>query len=328
MDRTERLGVFLKVAELLSFSRAAEHLGLPRATVSSAIQELEEQLDARLLHRTTRKVRLTTEGEAFVERAEQVTADVDRLMGMFRVERAQLHGRLRIDLAIGIARDLVVPNLPSFLADHPGITVELSSTDRRVDLIREGFDCVVRAGPVADPNLVFRTIGAYEMVNCASADYVARRGRPTRLADLERHLLVDYVNVFGQAAPEFEYVAEGKLVTRPMRTSVTVNAVDTYLAAALHGLGIVQIPEISARPHLERGALVELLPKHRPPPMPVSLVFPNRRHVPERVRIFAGWLESLIAPRLTRSARASGAAAAPRPTRSRTSPSKRRPRRG
>lgn len=303
MDPTERVRVFLKVAEQLSFRRAAEHLGLPKATVSTAVLELERSLDARLLHRTTRKVRLTREGEAFAERANAFVAERDALFGMFQKEPAKLRGRIRVDVTIGIARDLVVPSLPEFLAAHPDLELELSSTDRRVDVIREGFDCVLRGGPIADPSVVFRRIGEYEMVNCASRSYVAAHGRPTRIADLASHVLVDYATTFGERSSGFEYVLDGATRSVPMTTSLTVNAVDTYLAACLAGIGIVQIPRLSVRSHLESGALVELLPRHRPPPMPLSVVLPNRTHTPERVRVFVAWLESLVRPRLASQSR-------------------------
>lgn len=302
METTERLTVFLKVAELLSFSRASEHLGLPRTTVSTTIRELEDALGARLFHRTTRKVRLTRDGEALVERAEHLVGELDALLGMFREGPAVLRGRLRVDVPTGVARDLIVPRLPEFFREHPELTLELSSTDRRVDVIREGFDCVLRAGPIADESVVFRTIGAYDMINCASAEYVASRGRPRRIAELAEHVLVDYVPTFGQRSTGFEYAVDGQIHAVPMRTSLTANAVDTYVGACLAGLGIVQIPSISARPHLATGQLVEVLPRFRPDPLPVSLVLPNRRHLPERVRAFMIWLEALVGPRLSRRA--------------------------
>ncbi|HSC87243.1 MAG TPA: LysR family transcriptional regulator [Polyangiaceae bacterium] len=310
MESTEQLRVFLEVARQSSFSRAADNLALPKATVSTAVAELEARLGVRLFVRTTRQVRLSPDGAGLLERAERLLADVDELFGSFRTLPSSVGGRLRVDLPIGIARDLIVPHLPEFLATHPGLELELSSTDQRVDLVREGFDCVLRMGSVVGASLVFRSLGEYEMINVVSVEYARRNGIPRRISQLSEHRLIDYAAHFGQRPGGFEYERRGRVIEVPMPIALTVNAVDTYLGAALAGLGIVQIPEIAARGHLARGALVEVLPGCRPPSLPVSLVFPERRHLPERVRVFMDFVEALLRPRLTRPTRSGRAVAA------------------
>ncbi|EGJ11261.1 LysR family transcriptional regulator [Rubrivivax benzoatilyticus] len=295
----EDLRIVLRVAELGSFTEAAQRLGLPRATVSTAVRRLEERLGARLLQRTTRRVSLTDDGRLFVERCQDVLADLDELRTMFQQQPQALTGRLRVDMPLAMARALVLPRLPEFLALHPGLAVEIGAADRRVDPVREGYDAVIRVGAVVAEQLVGRPLGAYTMVNVASPGYVARHGEPRSVEDLAAHRLVHYQPNLGDRPAGFEYLAaDGSLRSVTMAGVVTVNATDAYLAACEAGLGIIQIPEASARPGLEAGRLVALLPAFVPPPMPVTLLLPHRRHLPRRVRAFADWVATLFpAPR-------------------------------
>ncbi|NJC48789.1 UNVERIFIED_ORG: DNA-binding transcriptional LysR family regulator [Xanthomonas campestris] len=298
MDTLESLRAFLRVAELGSFTRAAETLGLPKASVSTAVQRLEASLGTQLLHRTTRRVQLTGDGTAFYQRSRDLLDDMDELQSMFQRERSQLRGRLRVDMSSGIARNFVIPALPTFLAQHPQLEVEISGTDRRVDVVREGFDCVLRVGTLEDTNLVARPLGVFRIINCASADYLARRGTPQRLDDLAHHDLVHYVPTLGQRSSGFEYRDGPAYQLLPMRGPVTVNNGDAYLAAALAGLGIIQAPASPLRPHLDSGALIELLSAIAPEPMPVTLLYAQRRHLPQRVGAFMDWVAEVMAPYL------------------------------
>lgn len=298
MDTMESLRAFLRVAELGSFTQAAETLGLPKASVSTAVQRLEASLGTQLLHRTTRRVQLTGDGSAFYQRSRDLLDDMDELQGMFQRERGQLRGRLRVDMSAGIARNFVIPALPAFLAQHPQLEVEISGTDRRVDVVREGFDCVLRVGTLEDTSLVARPLGAFRIVSCASAGYLALRGTPQCLDDLARHDLVHYVPTLGQRSPGFEYHDGQAYRLLPMRGPVTVNNGDGYLAAALAGLGIIQAPASPLRPHLDSGALVEILPELAADPMPVTLLYAQRRHLPQRVRAFMDWVAEVMAPHL------------------------------
>lgn len=299
MHLTESLRIFVRVAELASFSAAADQLGLPRTTVSAAVREAESQLGTRLLHRTTRRVMLTQDGQVVLERAQDLLADVDELRGQFRAEAAQLQGRLRVDMPEAVANDLVLPALPGFLAQHPALEVQLSSVDRRVDLVREGFDCVLRVGRIGDASLIARPLGAYRMVNVASPAYLKAHGKPRTPADLAGHRLVHYVPNLGERLDGFDYLDDaGERHSVAMEGAVTVNSTAAYVAAALAGLGIVQVPEPGVRAHLQARRLVEVLPRHRAAPMPVSLVYAHRRHQPRRVQVFMDWLAGLVVPRL------------------------------
>ncbi|WP_413557996.1 LysR substrate-binding domain-containing protein [Bdellovibrio sp. HCB209] len=294
MDRIESMQIFMKVAELGSFTGASEHLSLPKASVSNAIQQLENNLGTRLFHRTTRKVQLTQDGVTFFERCRDLLSDVDEVESMFRKDPSLVSGRIRVDMGAAIARNAVVPRLPEFLKKYPGVQVELSCSDRKVDLVREGFDCVIRVGNLADSGLIARPIGKFTIVNCASTAYLEKYGRPKKLEDLQNHFLVHYVQTWGGKPDGFEYYDGEKFRTLSMKSKITVNNVDSYTAACLAGLGIIQAPRVGKDEYLMKNKLEEILPKYKAEPMPVSIVYPHRRNVAKRVQVFMDWLESIL----------------------------------
>jgi DNA-binding transcriptional LysR family regulator len=291
MDRLQTLSVFARVAEMESFTAAAKSLGLPKATASNAVQQLEARLGARLLQRTTRRVRLTQDGAVFYERCKDLLADAEDVESMFQKTDEALSGRIRVDMSTPMARTRVIPALKTFLAAHPGVEIELGSTDRAVDVVREGYDCVVRVGAVTDTGLVARRLGELQLLNLASPAYLRSHGAPRSLADLERHFVVHYVGVLGQKPPGWEYFDKGEWKELPMRGRVTVNNAEAYIAACVAGLGLIQSP---THEHVRSGRLVEVLPKLRAQPMPVSILYPHRRQLPRRVRVFMDWLEATL----------------------------------
>lgn len=294
MDRLHAMLAFVRVAELASFTRAAESLGQPKASVSSQVQALENHLGTRLLHRTTRRVQLTQDGQACYERCKDLLADADEIAGMFQLAAGQLRGRLRVDMGQALARDLVLPHLPAFLAEHPLLELELSCTDHKVDLIREGFDCVVRVGSLVDAGLIARPLGPMVQINCASPDYLQRFGTPRSLDDLARHRLVHYVPTLGIKPLGWEVHEQGATRFIEMPGALTVNSTDAYTQACLAGLGIIQVPLVGVRPYLASGRLVEILPEQRAAPMPVALLYPHRRNLSKRVQMFMDWLSQLV----------------------------------
>jgi DNA-binding transcriptional LysR family regulator len=301
MNRIEAMQIYLRVAELASFTQTAEIMGLPKASISTAVQQLESELGTRLLHRTTRRVQMTQAGQVFYERCKDLLADMEELQGLFRNDQTALQGRLRVDMPSAVARDVVLPRLPEFLQAHPALELELSSTDRRVDLVREGFDCVLRVGVLGDTSLVARPLGYYRMVNCASPDYLARFGLPRHPDELSAHRIIHYVSNLGARDSGFEYMDPGNgggVKYLSMKGALTVNNSDAYYGACIAGLGIIQVPEVGVRAALDSGQLVEVMPQYRPAPMPVSLIYANRRHQPRRVQVFMNWLEAIVRPRL------------------------------
>jgi len=289
----EPLRMFVKVAELASFTRAAEHLGLSKARVSMAVQALETDVGSRLLHRSTRAVRLTPDGEEFLGRARQLVSDADELASLFQAPSG-LRGRVRVDMPQSLARSLFIPRLPKLLAAHPHLEVQLSTTDRRVDVIREGFDCVLRVGKLEESGLVARRLGEMVMMNCASPGYVKKYGTPRSLDDLDEHLVVHYSIRFGTDTPGFEYRDGNVYRERPMRSVITVNSTDSYRAACLAGLGIIQSPRMGLLPSVAAGELVEILPQHTCQPLPISLVHAHGRNVPRHVRVVMSWIGEIL----------------------------------
>lgn len=298
--RLDALKIFARVAEQGSFTRAAESLGLPKATVSTAVRDLEAELGAQLLQRTTRRVGLTYDGQAFLDRTRDLLSDVDDLSGMFETAPGDLTGRVRADMTVNMAAHVVIPRLPEFLTRHPQIEVELSSTDRFVDVVREGFDCVVRVGPLPDSGLVARRLGVLEMANVASPAYLAAHGTPQMLEDLRDHRIVHYSLHLGAKPFGFEYPKGDGWAEIPMAGALTVNNTQSYTAAVLAGLGIIQAPRLGVGPHLKSGALKEILTDFPAEPLPVAILYPQRRHLPRRVRAFIDWLAEILAPHLTR----------------------------
>jgi len=292
--------IYVKVAELASFTRAAEQLGLPKARVSTCVQQLEAQLGTRLLHRTTRTVRMTPDGEQFLERGKDLLADADGLQAMFQQAPSALRGRLRIDLPTNVACTIVIPRLPEFMAAHPQLEVELSTTDRRVNLVHEGFDCALRIGTLSDSGLVARPLGELPLVNCASPGYLKLHGTPLTLDDLDRHRLVHYSQGLDATASGWEYLDSdsGRYRLKPMGGVLMVNSTDAYKAACLAGLGLIQAPLGGMQPLIDQGLLVEVLPGFKGEPMPVSLLYPHRRNLPLRLQAMLAWLAEMMAPHL------------------------------
>lgn len=293
-NKLDLLKTFVRVAEVGSFTQAASDLGIQKASASEHVRALEELLGTRLIHRTTRRVQATHDGLALLERCKDLLSDMDELEGMFRQTGADVRGRLRVDMPTSVASNIVVPRLGEFLAQYPNIHIELSSTDRLVDVVREGFDCVLRVGNAIEPSLIARRIGLLEMANFASPAYLEKYGTPRTLEDLASHHLVHYATVFGMRSDGFEYAIDGKNQSVEMRGFVTVNNVETYEAAYLNGLGIAQAPYAGVREHVRAGRLVLVLPDHIPNPLPFSLLYAHRRHLPLRVRVYMEWLTKVL----------------------------------
>ncbi|WP_296224100.1 LysR family transcriptional regulator [Ralstonia sp. UBA689] len=296
MDRIDQLRIFIRVAHSGGFTLAADQLGVPRPTVSLAIRQLESRLGVRVFNRTTRRVSLTQDGEALLDRAIALVADSEELEQQFRPHGAALSGGLRVDMPSRIARRVVAPALPTFFERHPDVVLELGSSDRAIDLVHEGIDCALRVGEMSSSSLVVRPLGALRMIHCASPAYLARHGIPRAPEDLSTHQAVNYASpTSGRIAP-WEWLKGGALQTAQMHGQVAVNNAETYIACCLAGLGLIQIPAFDVQEHLAAGALVEVLHAWPAPSMPVQLVYPHRRHLSRRMQAFSEWLAGVLAP--------------------------------
>ncbi len=294
MDRLQTMQVFARVAEHGSFAKAAEQLDLPRATVTNAVQQLERHLGVRLLHRTTRKVTLTHEGTLYLERCHRVLAELADAESLFAAQ-ARPSGTVRVDVPERLGRLRLIPALPGFFERYPDIRVKLSTTDRLVDPVGESIDCVVRVGPLRDSSLVARRIGLLEQINVGSREYLERHGRPRTLADLADHHAVNFFSSRTGRDLDWEYRDDqGRDHTLKMRARVSVTSSDAYLACCLAGLGLVQVPRQGLQPLLDEGVIEEVLPRWRPAPLPVWVIYAHNRQLSPRVRSFVDWVVDLL----------------------------------
>lgn len=294
MDRIDLFRIFTRVVECSSFTRAADTLGIPRSSVSAAVQELEARIGTRLLHRTTRKVSPTHDGLAFYERCQRVIADVEDAENLFRQSYSRPIGKLRVDVPGRIGRLIVAPALPDFLDRYPQIDIDLGVTDHAVNLVEGGVDCVLRVGSLSDSSLIARPIGKLPLINVASPDYLAQHGTPQKPDDLDTHWAVNYASSFTGRIDEWEWIEDGTLQARLLPGRVTVNNAEAYIACCLAGLGLIQIPAYDVKGHLANGELIEVLPGYRAEPMPMNLLYSHRQHLSRRLLVFADWLEVLL----------------------------------
>jgi DNA-binding transcriptional LysR family regulator len=288
MDRIDSMRVFARVVERRSFSRAAEDLALPASTVTDAIKTLERRLGVRLMQRTTRQVRVTLDGEAYYQRCLAILADIEEAESAFG--GAKPKGLLRVDVQGGLARRLIVPELPRFFQQYPDLELYMSEGDRFVDLVREGFDCVLRVGEPRESDMVARRLALLREATAASADYVKRFGRPKSWNALDGHRMIGFRSSATGGVLPLEFMVAGTRKTVMLPMTLSVNGADTYRAAALQGLGLIQAPRYALEEDFERGRLVELLRETSPSPTPVSILYPRNRQLSQRVRTFIDWV--------------------------------------
>ncbi|KLD77774.1 LysR family transcriptional regulator [Xanthomonas hyacinthi] len=304
MDRFDALRLFARIVELGSFTRAAAELDLPRATATYAIKQLEARLQARLLERTTRQVRATVDGQAFYERCRHILAELDDAEGALRGAARSPRGLLRVDMHGNHALRVVLPRIDEFHARYPHIQLAIGSGDRLVDLLREGVDCVVRSGHPRESSLVVRRLATLHEVVCASPAYLAEHGVPTHPQQLAQHRAVRFFASGHDIDYPFEFLIDGQVRQVQVQGWIAVNDAQAYVACALRGHGLIQIPRLSVEEHLADGRLLQVLPQWRAPALPVSVLYPQHRQSSPRLRVFVDWLAALYAERFGEAAAA------------------------
>ena len=295
MDQIQAMRIFVRVVEAGTFTRAADSLSLPKATVTKHVQALEERLRVKLLNRTTRRVTVTPDGAAYYDRTVRLLTDLDDIEASMTNARANPRGRLRIDVGTSVAQLLIIPQLAEFHARYPDIQVDLGVSDRTVDLIGDNVDCVIRGGELSDQSLVARRIGNLEFITVAAPAYLERKGTPTHPLEIEeKHASVIYFSPqSGRHYPlEFRRGDESIDITGPYQLSV--NEANAYVTSIVAGLGIGQITSWQAQRYLASGALVQLLPDWTQPLLPVYVVYPPNRHLSAKVRAFVDWAAELF----------------------------------
>jgi DNA-binding transcriptional LysR family regulator len=295
MDRLATLDLFVRIVDRGSFSAAAADCGVSRPVATSAIKALEQRLGTRLLQRSTRHVQPTIEGETYYRRCMAILADLE---DADQGASGAVSGLVRVDVAGHLARTVLLPAVPALLARHPALTLHLGEGERFVDLVREGVDCVVRAGELTDSGMVVRHLGLMDEITVASPAYLAQYGMPAAPEDLDGHRMIGFVSSrTGQPLP-LEFSRDGRVVERTLPTSVLVSGADTSAAAARLGMGLIQAPRYRFAEDLASGALIEVLANVRPPPTQLSVLYPSNRQLPPRVRVVIDWLFRTIVPTL------------------------------
>ncbi|WP_236192542.1 MULTISPECIES: LysR family transcriptional regulator [Pseudomonas] len=297
MELLQSMQVFTRLAELGSFTRAADAMQIGRPQVTRAIQALETSLGVRLFQRTTRAVRLTPEGEKYYARATQILADVAAASTMFSSPGSTLRGRLRVDIPTAFSQPALIERLKAFSDLHPAIELALGVTDRTVDLVAEGVDCVLRIGPLPSSSLVAARIGMATMVTCAAPRYLREHGEPKSLEELSAHLGVTFISGQNQRPLPWHFMDGGQEHSYISRQGVTVNESNAYVQCGVAGFGLLQAPGIVLDRFLADGTLTEVLQAYRPPPRPVSVLYPSRSHLAPQVEAFVCWVREQL-PRL------------------------------
>lgn len=295
MDRFDTMLAFTRVVELKSFTKAAMSLNLPKATVSAQVIALEKRLRVKLLNRTTRHVSVTPDGAGYYERAVRLLAELEETEAAVSHAATSPKGRLRVDVPGSVGRRIIAPALADFFERYPEIDLELGCTDRPVDLVHEGIDCVIRGGEISDESLVARRLGDFRMRTYAAPAYLKKHGEPHSLEELERHQLILFASSkTGRILPMIYEQDEVQTTAQGMRR-VSVNDADALAAATCSGIGLAQLPDYIAREYVASGQLVPVLDGLLSEHVPLWILYPPNRHLSTKVRAFAEWAAELFA---------------------------------
>jgi LysR family transcriptional regulator for bpeEF and oprC len=294
MNKLQAMGVFVRVVETGGITRAAESLGLAKATATTLIQQLEAALGVKLLNRTTRRVSATTDGTAYYERCLAILTEVRETEESLAQRHATPGGRLRVDVTTLMARSVIVPALPVFFARYPDIELQLGCSERRADLIEEGIDCAVWSGELEDSNLIARYVGQLYFNTCASPLYLANHGQPRHPDELTAHRCINHFSRRTGRIFDWIFAKDGARIQTSLRGHIALDDENSYVAAAEAGLGIAQIPAFVLKEAMERGSLELVLGDWFPEPVPLNVVYPENRHLSSKVRVFADWIAELF----------------------------------
>ncbi len=296
MDKVDAMRLFARIVERRSFTLAAQDLELPRSTVTEVVKRLETRLGVRLLERTTRQVRPTLDGEAYYQRCLSILAEIEEAEAAFTGARPS--GLLRVDVHSVLARHFMLPGLPGFLARYPDIQLRIGEGDRYVDLVREGVDCVLRVGKPTDSSMIGRQIAELDEVTLASPSYLAQFGTPAALDELATHRMIGFVSSATGGVLPLEFQVDGLIRHLNLPLAISVAGAEMYVALAVLGMGLIQVPRYRVQEALASGTLIEVLPMNPPSPSPVYVLYPQNRQLSPRVRVFIDWLAAEFQQRL------------------------------
>ena len=292
-ERLDSLMIFVRAAKHRSFSAAARQLGMSPSAVSRAVQRLEERLGTRLLNRTTRSLSLTDDGARFYESGRQILSDLDEAEMSLRRARSTPSGVLRINLIPSMARMHIVPALPKFIAQYPELKLEISLSDRRVDLIEDGIDAVVRVGSSPDSNLMMQVLGQARAVVCASPEYLEKHGVPQTPEDLQQHQCINHVIPQTGRVRDWRFQKDGQTVTVDVAGPFTIDHAETATAAAIAGAGIIQLYNFVVGDAIAAGRLIPLLQDYALPGVPITVLYAQKQYLSAKVKVFLDFMQAL-----------------------------------
>lgn len=302
MNRFESMHVLLAVVDAGSLSEAARRLGMPLATVSRKIAQLESQLKARLLVRSTRQLNLTDAGREYVAACRNILNDVHEAERAVTGEYTTPRGDLVITAPVVLGRLHVLPTICEFLKAYPEVNVRLVLGDRTVNLVEDQIDAAVRIGELPDSSLITSALGSIRRIVCASPAYVAAHGAPQHPRDLSAHQCISFEPLTG--ARTWQFAIGGKNLTVPVRSRLVVTGAEAAVDAAICGLGLACVLSYQAEAAIAAGTLAPVLQSFEPPPLPVSLLYPGRARLPLKLRVLLDFAAPRLRARLQRPANA------------------------
>ena len=294
MDRIAAMNAFVRVVEAGTFTKAADTLDLPNSTVTRLIQQLEDDLKVRLLHRTTRVITVTPEGATYYERVVRLLADLADIESSTKQSRAKPSGKIRVVTPAAIGALVVVPALADFYRLYPDVDIELDIGNRHIDLVAEGIDCAIRAGEVDAQYLAARPIGEFGFTTCATPEYLRIHGKPHSPDDLRAQPTVGMGSARDGRSLPFQFSKGGQAHELALNHKLVVNDTNAYLAAGLASLGIIQAPTYCVREAVERGQLVPVLEDWDQSLVPVHVLYAPNRYLSAKVRAFIDWVIELF----------------------------------
>jgi LysR family transcriptional regulator, regulator for bpeEF and oprC len=295
LDRFDAMLAFTRVVELSSFTKASGSLNLPKTTLSAQILALERRLGARLLSRTTRHVGVTDEGAAYYERVVSLLSQLEETEALVRASKVEPRGRLRVDMPAAVGHLILIPALGSFIERYPDITLEVGCTDRPLDLVPEGVDCVLRGNLIHDESLIVRKLGTFDIGTCAAPAYLERYGAPKTPKEMESHKICQIFSSKNRRFFELNFTKNGIRTEVLGKYFAAYNDIESALAGALAGLGIVQRPLYILQEHLDTDRLALILTDYETDGIPINLLYPQNKMVSSRVKAFITWAQELFA---------------------------------
>ena len=294
MNKLLAMQVFARVVETGGMTRAADSLRMPKTTATTLIQQLEAALGVKLLNRTTRSVSVTTDGAAYYPRCVAILAEIRETEETLSQRHASPQGRLRVEVPTLMARLVIVPALPAFFERYPDIDLQLGCSERRADLIEEGIDCALWSGELEDSTLIARRVGLLYFGTCASRAYLASHGEPHHPDELSAHRCINHFSPRTGKTFDWVFAKNGVRIQASLRGHIALDDENSYVAAAEAGLGIAQIPAFVLKEAMERGSLELLLGDWFPEPAPLHVVYPQNRHLSNKIRVFVDWVAELF----------------------------------